>query len=65
MAGVMGSGMYLDERLTLFMDIGTNSVRMLIVGITGDTYTVLNKQKEMVRLGEGEFDDGMLKPQAV
>jgi uncharacterized 2Fe-2S/4Fe-4S cluster protein (DUF4445 family) len=24
-AGVMGSGMYLDERLTLFMDIGTNA----------------------------------------
>jgi len=24
-AGVMGSGLYLDERLTLFMDIGTNA----------------------------------------
>jgi len=24
-AGVMGSGMYLDDRLTLFMDIGTNA----------------------------------------
>ncbi len=54
-----------DEKRAAFMDIGTNSVRMLIVGITGDTYTVLSKQKEMVRLGEGEFDDGMLKPEAV
>ena len=48
------------------MDIGTTSIRMLIVGITGDrSYSILSRQKEMIRLGDGEFDDETLKPEAM
>lgn len=48
------------------MDIGTNSIRLLLVRITPDHgYTVLSQQKEVVRLGEGEFADGRLQPEAM
>ena len=40
-----------------FMDIGTNSIRVLVVRIgPGGTYTVLTQQKETVRLGDGGFE---------
>lgn len=43
------------------MDMGTNSVRLMIVRIGSDnTYTILSRQKEMIRLGEGEFDNGYI-----
>lgn len=39
-----------------FIDIGTNSVRLLVVRIgVGGSFTVLSEQKATVRLGEGEF----------
>jgi exopolyphosphatase/guanosine-5'-triphosphate,3'-diphosphate pyrophosphatase len=38
------------------MDIGTNSVRLGVVQVQGDkTWTTLASQKQVVRLGEGEF----------
>ncbi len=40
-----------------FIDIGTNSVRLLVVGLHGSSWSVLTQQKEAVRLGEGEFGD--------
>lgn len=41
------------------MDIGTNSVRLIVVRIEpGGTWTTLASQKQVVRLGEGEFDGG-------
>lgn len=49
-----------------FMDIGTNSVRLLVVRIAADhTVTTLTEQKEVVRLGEGEFGAQRLQPEAM
>ncbi len=47
------------EETVGFIDIGTNSVRLLVVRIgTGGSFTVLSEQKATVRLGEGEFAAG-------
>jgi exopolyphosphatase / guanosine-5'-triphosphate,3'-diphosphate pyrophosphatase len=49
-----------------FMDIGTNSIRLLIVRIeSNNAYTVLHQLKETVRLGEGEFARHRLDPNAI
>jgi len=54
------------SRTVAFMDMGTNSVRLMIVRVgPNQTYTILSRQKEMIRLGAGEFDDGALKDEAV
>ncbi|MGO8672544.1 MAG: HD domain-containing protein [Capsulimonadaceae bacterium] len=46
-------------RVFAAMDIGTNSVRLAVVEVrTGFTWNVLTLQKEVVRLGEGEFARG-------
>ncbi len=54
-------------RVVSFMDVGTNSARLLMVRINPNhSYTVLTSQKEVVRLGEGEFsDDEVLQPEAM
>jgi exopolyphosphatase / guanosine-5'-triphosphate,3'-diphosphate pyrophosphatase len=53
-----------DGQITAFMDIGTNAVRMLLVRFNDNlTYTVLSKQREAVRLGEGEFLNQELQPE--
>lgn len=52
--------------VTAFMDIGTNSVRLLVVRINpNQSYTILRKEKEFARLGEGEFQDQFLKEEAM
>ncbi len=49
-----------------FMDIGTNSIRLLLVRIHPNHATnVLIQLKQTVRLGEGEFDDQVLQPEAI
>jgi exopolyphosphatase/guanosine-5'-triphosphate,3'-diphosphate pyrophosphatase len=49
-----------------FIDIGTNSIRMLLVQVKPNhSFTVLNQEKEVVRLGEGEFVDQYLQPEAM
>lgn len=49
-----------------FVDIGTNSVRLLVVRINPNfSYTVISQEKEVVRLGEQEFKDKLLKPEAM
>jgi exopolyphosphatase/guanosine-5'-triphosphate,3'-diphosphate pyrophosphatase len=49
-----------------FIDIGTNSVRLLVVRINPNrSYTVLSQEKEVVRLGDGEFRDQMLTQEAI
>ena len=54
------------SRTVAFMDMGTNSVRLMIVRVSpNQTYTILSRQKEMIRLGAGEFDDGELKEEAM
>ncbi|MDK2974610.1 MAG: exopolyphosphatase / guanosine-5-triphosphate,3-diphosphate pyrophosphatase [Methanofollis sp.] len=53
-------------RVAAFVDLGTNSVRLLIVRLDENgSYTVLTRQKETVRLGEGEFETGRLQPAAM
>jgi exopolyphosphatase/guanosine-5'-triphosphate,3'-diphosphate pyrophosphatase len=49
-----------------FVDIGTNAVRLLVVKINPNfSYTVISQEKEVVRLGEAEFKDSLLKPNAI
>jgi len=53
-------------RVAAFVDLGTNSVRLLIVRLNENgSYTVLTRQKVTVRLGEGEFETGRLQPAAM
>lgn len=53
-------------KVAAFLDMGTNSVRLLVVRVDpGGVYTILNQQREVVRLGEGEFQEQMLQPQAM
>jgi exopolyphosphatase/guanosine-5'-triphosphate,3'-diphosphate pyrophosphatase len=54
------------ERLVGFIDIGTNSVRLLLARIYSDgSWVPFSQQKEMVRLGEGEYGGGDLQPAAM
>jgi exopolyphosphatase / guanosine-5'-triphosphate,3'-diphosphate pyrophosphatase len=55
-----------EGRVVAFIDIGTNSVRLLLVRINPNgSYLPLTKQKETVRLGDGEFIDRILQPRAI
>ena len=45
-----------DGRVVSFIDIGTNSVRLLVVRLNPNhSYSILTQQKQQVRLGDGEF----------
>lgn len=47
-----------------YIDIGTNSIRLLIVRLNPNySYTVLRQDKEVVRLGEKEYENGRLLSQ--
>ena len=49
-----------------FVDIGTNAVRLLVVRINPNfSYTIISQEKEVIRLGEEEFKDKLLKPEAM
>jgi exopolyphosphatase/guanosine-5'-triphosphate,3'-diphosphate pyrophosphatase len=53
-------------RVVAFVDIGTNSVRILVVRLNPNhSYTILTRQKQQVRLGEGEFEDDEIRPDAI
>ncbi len=55
-----------EGRVVAFIDIGTNSVRLLLVRINPNgSYKPLTIQKESVRLGEKEFIDRILQPEAM
>ncbi|HVW02726.1 MAG TPA: Ppx/GppA phosphatase family protein [Planctomycetaceae bacterium] len=55
-----------DSHVVAFMDIGTNSVRLLLARIhPNHSYSVISQQKEVVRLGEGEFREHQLQPGAM
>jgi exopolyphosphatase/guanosine-5'-triphosphate,3'-diphosphate pyrophosphatase len=48
------------------IDIGTNSIRLGVVQPEADmAYSLLSQQKEVVRLGEGEFADNRMTPAAI
>ncbi len=56
----------IDSNVVAFMDIGTNSLRLLLVRINSNfTHTILTNQKEVVRLGENEFIEDRLQPEAM
>ena len=49
-----------------FVDIGTNAVRLLVVRINPNfSYTTISQEKEVIRLGEEEFKDSILRPDAI
>jgi exopolyphosphatase/guanosine-5'-triphosphate,3'-diphosphate pyrophosphatase len=53
-------------RIIAFIDIGTNSIRLLLVQHDNDSYRIISQQKETVRLGEGEFETSeYLQPEAM
>jgi exopolyphosphatase/guanosine-5'-triphosphate,3'-diphosphate pyrophosphatase len=62
----MEATMKTDEHVVAFVDIGTNSVRLLVVRVNPNfSYTTVCQEKEVVRLGEHEFKDSLLKPEAM
>jgi exopolyphosphatase/guanosine-5'-triphosphate,3'-diphosphate pyrophosphatase len=55
-----------SSRTVAFIDLGTNSARLMLVQINPDTsYRILAERKEVVRLGEGEFQKSKLTPAAM
>ena len=60
-AGARGS----EPGTVAFIDIGTNSIRLLVVRINlNGSFSVQSRQKETVRLGEGEFgDQSVIQPE--
>jgi exopolyphosphatase/guanosine-5'-triphosphate,3'-diphosphate pyrophosphatase len=55
-----------EGRVVTFIDMGTNSIRVLVVRLNPNhSYTILTRQKQQVRLGEGEFEDEVITPQAM
>src|SRR6267142_2563142 len=48
------------------IDIGTNSVHMIVVEVRADlSFEVIDREKEMVRLGAGGLDGRALTPEAM
>ncbi len=53
-------------KVVAFVDMGTNSVRLLIVRIRPNhSFAVLNSQKETIRLGDHEFGERLLQKAAM
>ncbi len=46
------------------IDIGSNSIHMLVVETEGTHYEVIDREKDMVKLGAGAFRDHRLTPRA-
>ena len=48
------------------IDIGTNSVHMIVVRVRPDfSFEIVDREKEMVRLGAGGLDGKKLTPEAM
>src|SRR2546423_3402863 len=48
------------------IDIGTNSIHMIVVQVRPDlSFEVIDREKEMVRLGAGGLDGRALTPEAM
>ena len=55
-----------EARTVAFMDIGTNSIRLLLVRLhPNHSYTILTELRQIVRLGDGEFGSQHLQPAAM
>ncbi|EHQ34177.1 Ppx/GppA phosphatase family protein [Methanoplanus limicola] len=56
----------LEEKVVSFIDLGTNSVRLLVVRINRNySYKILRRQKDTIRLGDGEFEKNILSEAAM
>ncbi|MBP2132740.1 exopolyphosphatase/guanosine-5'-triphosphate,3'-diphosphate pyrophosphatase [Methanomicrobium sp. W14] len=56
----------LKEKVVAFIDLGTNSARLLVVRLNPNySYSILRRQKETVRLGQGEFSHRYLDNSAI
>ncbi|MGA2912418.1 MAG: Ppx/GppA phosphatase family protein [Methanoregula sp.] len=54
-----------NGRVVSFIDIGTNSVRLLVVRLNPNhSYSILSRQKQQIRLGEGEYEAEEILPDA-
>jgi exopolyphosphatase/guanosine-5'-triphosphate,3'-diphosphate pyrophosphatase len=56
------------SKIVAFIDIGTNSVRLLVVRLNPNySYTIISQEKEIIRLGENEFQEqsASLHPEAM
>jgi exopolyphosphatase/guanosine-5'-triphosphate,3'-diphosphate pyrophosphatase len=54
------------RQVVAFIDMGTNSIRLLLAEFPQNrSYQLITRQKETVRLGEGEFSDHQLKTEAI
>lgn len=54
------------EKIISFIDLGTNSARLLIARIySNHSYSVLRRQKNIIRLGEGSFAQGVISEEAI
>ena len=48
------------------IDIGTNSIHMVIADATvGEAFAVLDREREVVQVGRGSFHDGRLRGDAM
>ena len=48
------------------IDIGTNSIHMVIADATpGEAFTVLDREREVVQIGRDSFHDGRLRGDAM
>jgi len=55
-----------SDHVVSFIDLGTNSVRMMVVRLNPNySYTLISQEKEVVRLGESEFGDNTLRREAM
>src|SRR5208337_1653710 len=62
----MGATVKAAGQVVGFVDIGTNAVRLLVVRINPNfSYTIVSQEKEVIRLGEEEFKDNILRPEAM
>ncbi len=55
-----------DEGVVAFIDVGTNSIRLIVAQIRiGGGFTILREEKEVIRLGERIFIDGFINNEAM
>ena len=47
------------------IDCGTNSIRLLIADIEGESFREVTRQMEIVRLGQGIDKNGEFQPEAI
>ena len=53
------------QRRIAAIDIGTNSIHMIIAESFGDAYRVIDKEKDMVQLGRDSLEGRPLTPEAI